>query len=71
MERNCKYDKCNKDITDMRINAKYCSRACKTNKRKMDKYWELRRKEGIESDLALVESIKNFRNIMEINKREE
>jgi len=67
--RRC--NSCNRDITKMRPNAKYCCRGCKSNDRKMRKYWELKRLKGIEEQLKLVESIKNMKKILENIKREE
>jgi hypothetical protein len=37
MERKCEYRNCNKDISEMRKDAKYCSRNCKTCERKYNK----------------------------------
>ena len=37
MKRICEYRNCNKDISEMRKDAKYCSRNCKTCERKYNK----------------------------------
>jgi hypothetical protein len=36
-KRICEYRNCNKDISEMRKDAKYCSRNCKTCERKYSK----------------------------------
>ena len=43
-KRICKYRNCDKDITDMRKNAKYCSRKHKSYERKYVKRQEIKNK---------------------------
>jgi hypothetical protein len=40
MKRECTYRNCNKDISEMRKDAKFCSRNCKTCERKYIKRLE-------------------------------
>ena len=65
MERKCQNKNCCKDITEMRVNAKYCYRNCKSIDRKMRKYWELKKIKGIEEQLKLVEDIKKIKKLIE------
>lgn len=54
MERRCKYRKCQININDMRTNAIYCSRSCKTNERKYNK----------RADDAIVENKKRITELL-------
>ena len=64
MEIKCEYRNCGCDISNMRPNAKYCSRKCKTNEGK----YERRRKQFIdkckEKEMKEVELIKYIKKII-------
>lgn len=64
MERLCNYRNCKKDISDMRPNAIYCSRNCKSCESKYIR----RRKEQLEkymkNDMIVVENIKKIKELL-------
>jgi len=64
MKRNCEYRNCCKDITEMRKDAKYCSRDCKGCENKYKK----RRKEQLErykeKDMLFVKNVKLIKEML-------
>lgn len=56
-ERTCNYRNCSKDITKMRVNAKYCSRNCKGCEAKYDKREDTRIKQEQDNVLQMLSQI--------------
>lgn len=62
--RKCEYYKCNNDV-NCRRGAKFCSRECKDNNRKMKKYWKDKMDLGYQEDL---EKIRQYRELERLIK---
>ena len=65
MERKCQYINCDNELVNKRIDAKFCSRDCKSNNRKMNKYWVDRKEQGMKEDMKKIEDYKILMNIIQ------
>ena len=62
--KKCEYYKCNNEVKG-RKGAKFCSRGCKDNNRKMKKYWGDKMDKGYQEDL---EKIRQYRELEKLIK---
>ncbi|MFY8170044.1 MAG: hypothetical protein ACOVK2_02890 [Candidatus Fonsibacter sp.] len=58
--RSCNFRKCNNDISEKRIDAKFCCRNCKNMERTYVKRKELLLKKYAESEMVKVNNYKNL-----------
>jgi len=64
MERTCEYRNCDKDISEMRKDAKYCSRACKSCESKYKRRRKAQLEKYKEKDMLFVKNVKTIKEML-------